>query len=202
MRRLELTVEELLERAKEWNRRGDDMFECQLHNDATLDVYPVSASDLAQVHPLLPGALNALITHYQSIHPNFSAAGLHVKRTLNVLQHGVVEVVNTEGTVCVLSKIHDVLYDATACTEVTLDTDRVYTKKVKVCGEDVYLILSSFNEVVLVNPSELDMQFPGWKEQWEIGVTLGVPCYELQRMVFFDVKKRGTEVPVNTLHFE
>lgn len=198
----ELTLGEQMEQSQAWLSRDAETFECQVFKSSGVDTYLVSAGTLAGAHPCLPGALRALIAHYQAIHPAFTAAGLHVRKTFELLKHGVVGLTSTNGQDCVLSEVFDVSYTGTNVDPVEIQADRVYTKKVRVENQDVHLALSSFKEKIQVSRIELANKYPGWKEKWEIGMELGIPIHDLQRLVFFDLAKRSLIEPVDSLKFE
>lgn len=146
------------------------------------EIYPVSDSELAALHPRMPEVVRAMVTWTKTNKKQEEILGEEFFAQLDILQYGLIELETHHGEVEAFSHISSVIEDENETVELTAAT--VTLDYVQLVDESTPIVVSTLFWSHTVSKVELDRKYPGWEERWKIGQTIGMANSQLMRMVF------------------
>lgn len=174
------------------------------HFVAMVDDLPVIVheADLMESSPLLPAALRGTLRREAcEEYPKLQVSGLDLCSTADILEYGAIDLTDVHGKRHTLSSVGGLTTMASTdtmtlmCTSVTV----YYTEHE---GQPVPFTMYSDLRDVVVSCEELDKQYAGWHERWEIGMSLGLDKDEVLRMVFTKNTEPAEEKVLACVTFE
>lgn len=155
-------------------------------NTSTIKEYEVHISQLLELHPLLPVAIDAVLDHRKKlIAEDPIIRSMLVELNMHVLKNGYTEVNDTtNATPWSFVEIDNMRENVLDRDTLLVSGTAVTVDHVKHGDLNVPVVIDDAWYEITVSKNEMDSRFPGWEERWKLGAEIGVDNLSLMRHVF------------------
>lgn len=180
-------LDAIIDKAAYWLRDGGGDFFVRTNEPHGIGEYVVSREQLCALHPLLPRAIEAMLTPRVGNDPTLSTRGELVRWTVDLLSKRTFNIHIEDIGLCVFHEMLGI-YQREHTLDVINITGKMLTfRSMNEAGPDVPLVLCSNTVTRGFLHSTLDAAYPDWQQRLRIAQSLDLEMHEQAAYVFGDI---------------